>query len=29
MLDQINIAYLIKQHPDIDVFVISYARAHT
>ena len=29
MLDQINIAYLIKQHPDIDVIVISYARAHT
>ena len=29
MLDQINIAYLIKQHPDIDVFVISCARAHT
>jgi hypothetical protein len=29
MLDQINIAYLIKQHPDINVFVITYARAHT
>ena len=28
MLDQINIAYLFKQHPDIDVLVISYDHAH-
>jgi hypothetical protein len=29
MLDQMNIAYQFKQHPDIDALVISCARDHT
>ena len=29
MLDQMDIAYQFKQHPDIDALVISCARDHT
>jgi hypothetical protein len=29
MLDQMNIAYLFKQYPDVDALVISCARDHT